>query len=168
MTGLEPATSRPPAVRATNCATPRYIYLTTNVEFAVGLRSPLATPQVHCCQHSRHRNIALQPATGGLHPSRTLLRTALHPDTFILPLTSSLLWAYGHLWRPLVSIIVLGANLISPEKDSRWVPARANHGLRQILGSHMISIQIIIYWPLRKSEPTQHSQYSAKHVLVTA
>ena len=24
VTGLEPATSRPPAVRATNCATPRY------------------------------------------------------------------------------------------------------------------------------------------------
>ena len=27
VTGLEPATSRPPAVRATNCATPRCDYL---------------------------------------------------------------------------------------------------------------------------------------------
>ena len=29
VTGLEPMTSRPPAVRATNCAKPRYIYKIT-------------------------------------------------------------------------------------------------------------------------------------------
>lgn len=31
MTGLEPATSRPPAVRATNCATPRNLKATSTV-----------------------------------------------------------------------------------------------------------------------------------------
>ena len=50
VTGLEPATSRPPAVRATNCATPRYIKLRVTVsgpafpcETQVGLLNILTT-----------------------------------------------------------------------------------------------------------------------------
>ncbi len=43
VTGLEPATSRPPAVRATNCATPRYqqLYQTTYLVYTHGGRSVL-------------------------------------------------------------------------------------------------------------------------------
>ena len=40
VTGLEPATSRPPAVRATNCATPRYL---------VSLAHYIIKPHAHCC-----------------------------------------------------------------------------------------------------------------------
>ncbi len=43
VTGLEPATSRPPAVRATNCATPRSPFEITLSHFApviVGLKNP--------------------------------------------------------------------------------------------------------------------------------
>ena len=40
VTGLEPATSRPPAVRATNCATPRYYQILLEADHILqGLRS---------------------------------------------------------------------------------------------------------------------------------
>ena len=33
-----------------------------------GIRSRSATPRFHDCEHSTHRKVALQPATGGFHP----------------------------------------------------------------------------------------------------
>ncbi len=65
-TGFEPATSRPPAVRATNCANPRKTY--AGYALAVTFRDP----ETSSLKTSFQEKISLRTATGSTHPSRAL------------------------------------------------------------------------------------------------
>ena len=82
MTRLELATSPPPAARATNCATSRYLIFYHLLNLYLGLLGPrrhdkflpeiFATPPQLTTSIARNQFPALRPATGDSHPSRAV------------------------------------------------------------------------------------------------
>ena len=96
MTRLELATSRPPAVRATNCATPRYLknkYLAEGWGFE---------PQIDFTAYTRFPSVLLQPLG---HPSRA--RLILSPIHLI---AKDIFEIDFYLLRPMIPLI---ANIVS-------------------------------------------------------
>ncbi len=127
VTGLEPATSRPPAVRATNCATPRRCY--SSKLYTLWGREPhghLRRPRNFVLENKFSREGCLASCHWQLSPQPYALPTALHP---------------------VITVILKGPTVpdrMTTWRLTRWVPAQTDHGLVDIKLPYD-TYQIIIY-----------------------
>ena len=119
VTGLEPATSRPPAVRATNCATPRdkLCSLIIHDPRREILTVTFGDPETSLLATSCHRKISLRSAVEHFSPQPYALPTAPHPG--ILYFTDQ-----AFLGKKKTRPLCLMINLLL----LRWLPSRCSHG----------------------------------------